>query len=295
MPLDPPLGPPSSAGARATLPPPRLDDLGRPLAVPPSPAARHGATRAVVLTVGGLLVVLFIVQGVLALLGLWFRTSTTSAIASDGRISEVRVNVDAGTVRLTPGDAVAGERTDRYGLVRPSVSVRRDGDVLVVEGRCGRVWLTGSWCSTAVTLTVPADVRVTVHSGAGSVHLGALTGPIDVSTGAGDVTLTGTAGVVVVDAGAGNVRGVGLAGTSVDASSGAGEVRLAFVRPPSNVRAESGAGSVAVVLPDGETVYRVDADSGAGSRSVDVRTSATADALVYAHSGAGDVTVRYAR
>jgi Putative adhesin len=284
--------PPSPVGGPSTLPPPRLDDLGRPPSPPPS---RSGAGRTLLLVIGGALAFLFIAQGLMALLGVWFRTSTTSVVPTDAGVTAVRIDVDAGTVRLTPGETLGGQRTDRYGLVKPSVAVRREGGTLVVEGRCARVWLTGSWCSTSVTLTVPRDVAVTVHSGAGDVHLGALTGTIDVSAGAGDVTLTGTAGSVVVETGAGSVRGTDLSTATVEATSGAGDVRLAFASPPANVRAESGAGGVTVVLPSGETPYRVDADSGAGSRSVEVRTSPAATALVYAHSGAGDVTVRYGR
>lgn len=289
-----PLDPPSPAAGSGTLPPPRLDDLGRPPA--PAPARSSGPGRTLLLAVGGLVAAVAIAQGTLALVSLWFRTSDTAPLAlGGGRITDVRIDVDAGTVRLTPGEAVAGQRTERYGFLRPRVDVERDGGALMVTGRCARAWVTGSWCSTAVTLTVPADVRVTVRTGAGDVHLGAVRGEVVVTSGAGDVTLTDTAGPVTVESGAGDVRATGLTGAVVHAQSGAGRVSLDFGTPPADVRAESGAGSVTVVLPAGETAYRVDADSGAGSRTVDVRTSPTADAQVYAHSGAGDVTVRYAR
>lgn len=285
------LDPPAPAGA-AALPPPVPGDLGR---TPPLPSGRpHRGARRAVLVVGGLVTALLIVQGTLALVGLWFRTSDTAPLVlGGGRITDVVVEVDAGTVRLVPGEVFDGRRTAHYGLVKPRLTVMRDGGSLAVTGHCGRVWLSGSWCSTDVTLTVPADVRVRVHTAAGDVHIGAITGEVRVSSGAGDVNLTGTTGPVVVETGAGDVRGVDL-GPVVDAQSGAGDVRLAFAVAPTDVRAESGAGDVAVLLPPGETVYRVDADSGAGSRTVDVRTSPTATARVFAQSGAGNVSVRYA-
>ena len=101
-------------------------------------------------------------------------------------------------------------------------------------------------------LTLPASVPVTVSTGSGDVHVGALGGALTVTSGAGDVR------------------------TSALAS---GRV---------------GAGDVEVVLLAGDAVYRVDADSGAGSRTVDVRTAPDAAHTVRARSDAGDVRVRYA-
>ena len=49
-----------------------------------------------------------------------------------------------------------------------------------------------------------------------------------------------------------------------------------------------------VLLPDRPgTAYRVEADTSAGSTTVDVRTSPSATREVQAHSSAGSVTVSY--
>jgi hypothetical protein len=90
------------------------------------------------------------------------------------------------------------------------------------------------------------------------------------------------------------VRAEGLRAGAVEASSDAGSVRLFFDEAPTDVVADSDAGSVEVVVPDDGEPYRVTADSDSGSVTTDVDQSRDASRSIVATTDAGSATVRYA-
>jgi hypothetical protein len=96
-----------------------------------------------------------------------------------------------------------------------------------------------------------------------------------------------------VSVGGGSIEGQDLRSARVQAAAGAGSVDLGFVAPPEDVDASSGAGSVLIWLPTGDETYRVDADAGAGSDQVTVKTDQTSDRVVRANAGAGSAEVHY--
>ena len=59
------------------------------------------------------------------------------------------------------------------------------------------------------------------------------------------------------------------------------------------MNARSTHGDVEVVVPDTQVSYRVDAATDHGDSVTRVRTDPQSDHVIVAHSGHGDVTVRY--
>ncbi|MFI9811038.1 DUF4097 family beta strand repeat-containing protein [Saccharothrix variisporea] len=229
--------------------------------------------------------------------------------SDQGRVTEkvvaVRVQNDSGRVTVRGSDAATSvevKRTVEYprNTDKPSgTTYRVDGDTLVLDD-CGRN------CSVDYDVTVPGkDVKVVggngsgdvtfervgsvdIEVGSGDVHVRDVSGSVKVENGSGDVDVSDVGGSFKGNVGSGRAKLTDMRGeVSVVDSSGDVEVGMAAVQP---VRAESGSGKVEVRLPKG--VYRVEAESGSGERSVGVATDPAAKVSVVVKSGSGDVSVQ---
>lgn len=174
-----------------------------------------------------------------------------ASVATDGA---VRVE------RAAPGAGTTVERTVHAEGAVPPPAVRVDGDVLVVDGRCG------DGCLTDVVLRLPAATPVAIDTTAGAVAVSG-SGPVTARSQAGAIRLADVAGAAAATSQAGAVDVEGASGP-VDAGSEAGAVTVGVV-VPTDVRARSAAADVTVTVPRGD--YRVRADD------IDGPTSAVAD------------------
>jgi len=101
-----------------------------------------------------------------------------------------------------------------------------------------------------------------------------------------------TQGPVVVATSAGNVDGVDLAASYLDATTGAGRIRLSLTEPPGRLGLRTGAGNIEVAVPVAAGGYRVDADAGAGRVDVGVEQNEGSSRTLVARSGAGNIAIR---
>ncbi|HEU5151844.1 MAG TPA: hypothetical protein VFU19_15195 [Iamia sp.] len=257
-----------------------------------NPAAwgRHPLVRIPSLVVGGLLTVALLAGATFAVANVLVRTTETDATTLTGEVRRAVVHV-TGSVEITTGpvDRVEIARRSTFGITRPRISETLDDGLLTVRVEC--VGGASTMCTNRVELVVPAAVSITID--ALGVDVADVEGDVEIESGAGSVDLDRLAGEVAVSVGGGSVHGRELRSPRVRASAGAGSVDLGFVTAPEDVEATSGAGSVVVELPPGEAAYRVDADAGAGSDTVTVKTDQTSDRLIRANAGAGSVQVRY--
>ncbi|MBP2702707.1 DUF4097 family beta strand repeat protein [Microbispora sp. RL4-1S] len=139
-----------------------------------------------------------------------------------------------------------------------------EGDRLRMEYRCDA-------CSVDYRIDIPRGLGVKVDSGSGTITLRALTGAVNASTGSGDID------------------GGGLRGRSVTASTGSGQIELRFAAPPDRVEVKSGSGDGVVRLPQG--AYNVTAETGSGTRTVNVAQDSAAPRTVVVKTGSGDAKV----
>jgi hypothetical protein len=151
-------------------------------------------------------------------------------------------------------------------------------------------------------ITVPADTRLRLDTGAGSVEVRGLSGDVDVDTGSGSVeledisaavdaqsgsgnmTVRGSAGPVRLDTGSGSIEVEDTAG-DLDAHTGSGSIRVrdasgrarldtgsGSIRyqgsPSGECRFETGSGSITLELPDD---LSVEIDLATGSGDIDVQ------------------------
>ena len=254
-------------------------------------AGRHPAVRVVALATGGLLTLVLLAATSFGAANLLVRTTESDVRTLEGPVTRAVVDVDGRIdVVVGPDDRARVERSSTFGLRRPSVRRTLVDGLLTVQVTCGDL---PGLCSSDVTLTLPATAEVAVTGE--HVTVTGTTGPVEADADGGAVELTDLSGPIDVRTGGGAVVGRDLRSDVVRASVGAGAVDLEMTRPPSDVEASTGAGSVVVVLPPDGTAYRVDATAGAGSQDVRVATDPASPRRVRASTGAGSVEVRYGR
>lgn len=262
-PLTSPRGPQAP-----TLPPPAPAERSGPPARPPR-------ARAVWIVVASAVAIVTLGWMTLQVVELLAHEERTEVTTFDQPITALDVDNDAGSVRVVATDAevvtVTAEISD--GLRATKQSQTLDGERLVLRASCPVTG--GPWCRVTYTVEVPPTIAIDASADDGSVRIDGVTG---------DVSARSANGSVVVD---------DVAGGVVSAHSSNGSVRIRLTEPPLSVLARSSNGNVEVILPNTADSYDVDASSGNGSTSTEVRTDPTSERRIEARSSNGNVTVRY--
>jgi hypothetical protein len=232
--------------------------------------------KVLMLAAGLVMAVVAFVGGAVNLSSLlWLHSTDNSYVVGAADTLLVRNECGNVTVREDPSATRVTATGQSWSTFRtPAVDVGLENGQAVVRGRCNGSWW-GVGHGLKLVVTVPTGTNVDAASDSGSLSL---------------VALSGT---VVAESSAGSIRGTALTSASLTAESSAGSVHLTFVGAPSQVDAESSAGSVTVEVPRDGTTYVVSADSSAGSTKVTVATDPEAQRTIAAHSSAGSVAVRY--
>ncbi len=275
-----------------------------------SPPAASRSRRRPLRTFAIVFAVLVVAGGAVNLASLAFRQSQTRSFTYPA-VARLDVDVDSGAVDVVAGSGggdgtkidgakidgakITVRRTLTWSFGKPSTEQRVIGDRLVLRSDCGAAVTLGMGCSGRYRVTVPAGTAVVAHSAAGGVTVTGTRGEIQASSSAGAVRVHDVTGRLTLSSSAGGLSGTGLGSTHVEARSSAGGVELSFDHPPSSVEARSSAGGVRVHLSRTPETYRVDADSSAGSTTVDVATDPASPRSVVARSSAGAVHVDYRR
>jgi hypothetical protein len=206
---------------------------------------------------------------------------------------QLSVTTSGGDVLLRRGSAgqASFAGTGTYSLIRPRVRERSVGgdasfgyQCRVPEGPC---YLNG-------TLTVPAGMAVSVWTGGGRVSADGTTGAVTLSTGGGNVTASTVSGPLSLSTGGGDVQATGVAATQVSADTGGGNIEVVFTTVPRNVQVSTGGGNITIVVPRGDTHYKVVATTGGGHVDEPVPIDSSSHNLITATSGGGNITIREA-
>jgi hypothetical protein len=260
-----------------------------------SSARASSVARAAWITLGSVFAVIALAYGVASAIGLVsYAKKDTHAAFPGGSIARIDIDNGAGSTHIigTDGDDIVLDASVTYGLRDAHNDAHLEGDTLVVRSSCP--FFPNQWCRVNYTIRVPSSVAVVARGAGGGVHVEDVDGPIDVSSSGGGVRLERVRGQARVRSSGGGVRGVDLRADVVDAGSSGGGVRLAFVTPPTTVRAQSSGGGVTIELPDTPDAYDIDATSSGGSvRADNVRRDPASPRRITVSSSGGGVTVRY--
>jgi len=184
--------------------------------------------------------------------------------------STVSVDAALGDVQIVPGTAgeITVARRLTYGLKRPFVSERVDGDTFRIADRpCTAE--PAFPCQVRWLLEIPRDLTVEVDTRGGSITVNGLRGTIKLVSVSGSVTALAPSGkLVTLRSTSGSVKAQSVSSDQVVATSTSGDVTVTFQTPPSLMVGRSVTGRVGVVLPSTDDHYRISAKSQDGSKTI---------------------------
>ena len=207
-----------------------------------------------------------------------FEVGDAPTLQIDNFAGEITVGPsEDGTVRVVATKKASSQsRLDRI-----EVSMTEQDGRVVVKTR------NPSLQNVSVDLEIAAPVgsRVNVNTGAGTVCVRDIAGPIDIHSGAGTVDVRGAQGSARVALGAGQIVYEGAPSGDCRFDTGAGEIILRLPEDP-DVRLDlsTGLGAVSVDFSvDGRVSVRsVEGTIGDGSQG-----------MIYARTGVGGISVRH--
>lgn len=168
-------------------------------------------------------------------------------------------------------------------LDEAEILFRRRGDRLVVERKkdkhLGLSQLTKGYVSIDIEVGLPAEMRLSVHTGSGDVEIADREGPVEINTGSGDVEVGVAAAGLDVNTGSGDMK-IETARHVVNLESGSGDIFVGGIG--GNGKISTGSGDV--------TVRKVAGEIGIGTGSGDVEINNSVGAVT-ADTGSGDVEV----
>jgi hypothetical protein len=132
---------------------------------------------------------------------------------------------------------------------------------------------------------------ITLNDQFGNIHATGLTGSMRLVNNSGDIDVSGAIGDTRLQDAFGNISVTGLTAGSVVASNNSGNITLRFAAVPKQVNVTDSFGNVTLILPAGNTTYRVQTHNSFGNTNVSVRRSPTSAHLIQVHNNSGNITI----
>lgn len=212
----------------------------------------------------------------------------------EGPVGTLTVDARSGDIVLVPSDSdsVVIDSEASGTLHTPELEVRPEGARVRVAGGCPQ--FTFGKCSSEIVVRVPARTAVKVAAGSGDISADGLDGNVTLHSASGDVVGNDLDGASVeLTSNSGDIVAAGVRAASIVTRTGSGDVTVHALRVPASLEARSDSGDIAVLVPPGDELYRVDAETKSGDRSVGVATTSRATNSVTARTNSGDVVVDY--
>jgi DUF4097 and DUF4098 domain-containing protein YvlB len=211
-----------------------------------------------------------------------------------GPVNVLTIDSSGADVQLVVSDtnAVTVDTHSSGTLKTPELQIRPEGARVEVTGGCAEITL--GHCEADIIVGVPAATEVTVQAGSGDVTAEGLSGDVDLHSGSGDVVGQDLSGSSVrLTSNSGDIVADGISASSVVTRTRSGDVVTRLERVAKSVEARSNSGDVAVFVPPGDELYRVEARTDSGDRAVGVAMSTRAPNVIEARTNSGDVNVDY--
>jgi hypothetical protein len=190
------------------------------------------------------------------------------------QVSQLHIATAFETVDITGSQTattVSVERASSWSLRKPHTAIAQTGGTLAVTSDCPAT--PGPECRGTIKMVVPANLTLEVSTGDGDLRVDNLSGSIALRTDDAAVT-------------ADRLHSPTVTTETVD-----GDIHLIFSRPPDTITATSQDGDVHIELPDTDQAYRVDAETGDGTRTVTVPTNPAANRQITANTTDGTIQI----
>jgi hypothetical protein len=174
-------------------------------------------------------------------------------VPADGRL--VTLSIAGGNVHVVTSESrlVKLHGLARYSLLRPVVVYRLTGFNIVLKSRC-RLPITQ--CSFNYHLNLPSGVSANLTTGNG------------------------------------NITAKYLLSQDVTAFSHSGNITLSFAVVPNNVEVTTSLGHITLLLPPGNTAYRIDSSAPLGTSTIRVPTSPASTHVLTVTDTSGSITIK---
>ena len=219
--------------------------------------------------------------------------SEPQTLQIDEPVESLHVRIVGGSVNVVGTDE-PGTRVEISEVEGPPLVVKREGDSLIVAyedvpWKGFLKWLDRKgWNRHAVvSVSVPAQARLSVGVVGASAFVSGVTGRTDVRGVSGDTTLVGIGGPVHAETVSGNVETQGLTGR-IGFNSVSGDLTVIDGKP--SVRADSVSGSMILDLDTAGSDGETDIALGTVSGEVALRLSDPVDASVDVSTASGGVS-----
>lgn len=247
------------------------------------------------LVVGGVLTALVLAAGVMSVAGWLGYRSQTETKTYYATVQGIVIELDKGDVIVVPGEEpglVSVTRRIAWSYRRPEITERWDGQKLRISSDCGFWSLAGPRCGVTYTLQVPEHVAVQARTSTGDITVSDIQGALQLTTSSGDIRVTGAGNELRLHSTTGDIVASAIISPIVDASTGAGDIRLTLANAPQSISARTSTGDILIVVPPGPS-YKVEADTRVGDERIAVRNDTWADRFIVARTSTGDIDVRY--
>jgi hypothetical protein len=170
-----------------------------------------------------------------------------------------------------------GPDADEF-LKHHSLSVTREGQEVRVRARDQTFWSHSPQVQIDYEITIPAALDGAITLGAGNLDVKQTTGNLSVTTGAGTLRLNSISGPIVARSGSGNIE-VTQATGKITATTESGTLRLSKIDGP--IVAQTGSGNI----ESAECQKAMDATTGRGN----IQIKAFGGPRILARTGMGNV------
>lgn len=227
---------------------------------------------------------------------------TTSRTVGVTGVDDLRVDMNAGSIRVEFGDVAEAQLTVTGGMSADQWRLERRGTQLEVSSPNRHFWWWGGWFvgndgNGDAVLTLPQSLSgldADLDSSAGALTADGDFGELSVSSGAGRVRVDGSADSITADISAGraDLQLADVGSAALDLSAGDMEATFTGTQPQ-HLRMTASAGSMRVTVPEGQ--YAVTQQTAAGTFDNRIGSVPGAASTVQVDVSAGTITLLSAR
>ncbi len=145
-------------------------------------------------------------------------------------------------------------------------------------------------CDSTFELAVPANVAVNVTGG--NVNATSLRGDLTVKNKDAKFDGTELFGKADISTTSGSIEMKKISSLDYKAQTTSGKINLEAIAQPNNVAVRTATGVISVRLPERPAPYKIEASSGSGKLTLDLKNTPDAQRVVKAQSDSGNINIQ---